>query len=175
MEKLMSLRGRIFIFVSKACYFWWSGNHTHLTLDIWVTTFEPPIQSVETEDLSGAQLRTSNFYIKLSVCIFFGNRSIFHLDKVKFNEKGNLKMYLISSLQCALLVQINNYSHIFPQHILYKTSQCLCPPFLSRITELEEGRDLWEVPQGPWPCTEVSSHSARLGNKRSGCEIRTDA
>lgn len=149
-----------------------SLDFRHLNYDH--CTFEPPVQSEETEDLSGGWLRMSNFYIKLSVHSFFLNRSIFHLDKVKFNEKSILKMYLISSVQCALLVQINNYGHTFPQHIFYKTSQCLCPPFLCRITELEGERDLWEVPQGPWPYTEVTSHSARLGNKWSRCEIRTD-
>lgn len=105
-------------------------------------TFEPPIQSVETEDLSGGQLRASNFYIKLSVHIFFRKRSIYHLDRVKFNEKGILKIHLVSSVQCALLVEINSYAHIFPHQVFYKTSQCLCPPSLSRITELEEERDL---------------------------------
>lgn len=137
-------------------------------------TFQPPVQSVETQGLSGRQLGISNFYIKLRVHIFFVNRSIFHLDKVKFNTKSILKMNLISSVQCSLLIQINNYGRMFLQHIFYKTSQCLCPAFLSRKTELEEGRDLWEMPWSSWPYTEVACHAARLGNKWSGCEIRTD-
>jgi len=66
------------------------------------------------EDLSGGQLRTFNFYVNLRIHMVFGNRCIFRLDKVKFNENGILKMYLVSSIQCALLVQINNQGHIFP-------------------------------------------------------------
>lgn len=129
MEKVMSLWGRIFISLSKACSFWSSRNHTHLTLDIWMMTvahlnlqYSQWRQKISLED----SWEYPTFIQKLSVHIFFVKRSIFHLDKIKFIEKGILKMYVISSVQCTLLVQMNNYGHVFPHHIFYKTSQRLC-------------------------------------------------
>lgn len=115
--------------------------------------------------------------------IFFGNRPIFHLDKVKFNENSILKMYLVSTVQCVFLVQIDKaifFHSAFP-HFISQTLQTK-PVSLSSFSAWEswskKGRT-WErclgvtgpilgpLPSLPdWEINEVAARPGPMLNRR---------